>query len=67
MGKKRTFLVAEKWSVGYRRSTGETTLVFEFAGREPINLLIPQKYAIQIAHGILEQYRSASPKRDRPG
>jgi hypothetical protein len=67
MGKKRTFLVAEKWSVGYRRSTGEATLVFEFAGREPINLLIPQKYAIQIAHGILEQYRSASPKRDRPG
>jgi hypothetical protein len=45
MGKKQTFLVAEKWTVGYRRSTGETTLVFEFAGREPINLLIPTSQA----------------------
>jgi hypothetical protein len=62
MGKKQTFLVAEKWAVGYRRSTGETTLVFEFAGREPINLLIPKKYAMDIASGILEQYREQSPK-----
>ena len=62
MGKKRTFLVAEKWTVGNRRSTGETTLVFEFAGREPINLLIPKKYAMDLANGILEQYREPSPK-----
>ena len=62
MGKKQTFLVAEKWAVGYRRSTGETTLVFEFAGREPVNLLIPKKYAMDIANGILEQYREQSPK-----
>jgi hypothetical protein len=61
MGKQQTFLVAEKWTVGYRRSTGETTLVFEFAGREPINLLIPKKYAMDLANGILEQYREQSP------
>jgi hypothetical protein len=56
MGKKKTFIVAEKWTVGYRRSTGETALVFEFAGREPINLLIPKKYAMDLANGILKQY-----------
>jgi hypothetical protein len=39
-----------------------TTLVFEFAGREPINLLIPKKYAMDLANGILEQYREQSPK-----
>jgi hypothetical protein len=37
-GKKRTFIVVEKWSVGRRRSTGETALVFEFTTGEPINL-----------------------------
>ncbi len=66
MGKKRSFFVVEKWSVGYRRSTGETALVFEFANREPINLLIAKKYAMDIANGILEQYRSQSPGPDRP-
>jgi hypothetical protein len=62
IGKQQTFLVAEKWTIGYRRSTGETTLVFEFAGREPINPLIPKKYAMDLANGILEQYREQSPK-----
>lgn len=67
MGKKRSFIVVEKWSVGYRRSTGETTLIFEFATGQAINLLIPKKYAMDIANGILEQYRSQPPGPDRPG
>ena len=67
MGKKRSFIVVEKWSVGYRQSTGETALVFEFTSGEPINLLLAKKHAMDIANGILEQYRSASPGPDRPG
>jgi hypothetical protein len=47
-------------------STGETALVFEFANREPINLLIAKKYAMDIENGILEQYRSQPPGPDRP-
>jgi hypothetical protein len=66
MGKKRTFIVVEKWSVGHRRSTGETALVFEFTKGAPINLLIPQKYAMDIANGILEQYRDQPPRPARP-
>jgi hypothetical protein len=33
MGKKPTFIVAEKWTVGYRGSMGETALVFVFDNR----------------------------------
>jgi hypothetical protein len=67
MGKRRTFTVVEKWSVGYRRSTGETALVFEFTRGHPISLLIPKKYAMDIANGILEQYASQPPEPDHPG
>jgi hypothetical protein len=52
-----------KWPVGYHHESGGSLLMFEFADREPINLLIPKEDARAIASVILQNDKDPPPKR----
>lgn len=59
------YIAVAKCSVGYHHPTSSTLLVFEWADRPAIRLAMTAEQASVIANGILEQYKTPPPKRDK--
>jgi hypothetical protein len=55
-------LVTEKFLVGYEHDDQNTILIFEFADKPPLNLLIRRENAEKIANAILANYRNPPPR-----